>query len=102
MDFFQRQDNARRKTKWLMVYFVLATVLTILAVYLVFAVVSVTHSHGRRYDAVTNVSLWNPKLFFWVTAGTLLVVISGSLYKIAELSQGGALVASSLGGQPLD
>ncbi|MDB6026259.1 MAG: htpX 1 [Verrucomicrobiales bacterium] len=102
MDFFQRQDNARRKTKWLIGYFVLATALTILAVYAVFAVVSVSQSHSKRYAALGHDSLWNPKLFLWVTAGTLLVVIAGSLYKIAELSQGGALVASSLGGQPLD
>ncbi len=102
MDFFQRQDSARRKTKWLVLYFAAATLATILAVYVVFALVYTTHNQTKRYRHRADVTFWNPELFGWVTAGTLLVVIGGSLYKIAELSAGGALVASSLGGRPLD
>ena len=39
MDFLARQDQARRKTKWLVAYFVLAVVLLILAVYAIALVI---------------------------------------------------------------
>jgi hypothetical protein len=35
MDFFQRQDQARRKTKWLILYFSLAVISMIVMVYAV-------------------------------------------------------------------
>ena len=35
MDFFARQDQARRKTKWLVLYFILAVALLTIAVYFV-------------------------------------------------------------------
>lgn len=34
MDFFERQDKARRNTKWLVVYFLMAVVCIIASVYL--------------------------------------------------------------------
>jgi len=90
MDFFDRQDTARRNTKALVVYFALAVVTLVLAVY---AVVALGFLRGH---------FWQPQLFLWVTLGTLGVIIVGSTTKVAELSSGGTSVASMLGGQPVN
>jgi len=98
MDFFERQDKARHKTKWLVFYFVLAVVLTIGAIYLALAAIFL-HS---RYTPETLAWLWEPNLFLGVAVATLLIVAAGSLHKIVELRRGGGAVALSLGGFPLD
>ncbi len=46
-------------------------------------------------------SIWNPELFFGITAVTLCLVIFGSLYKTWQLSGGGASVAEMLGGRQI-
>jgi Zn-dependent protease with chaperone function len=46
--------------------------------------------------------IWNPGLFVLVTGGTLAVIAIGSLFKIAQLSAGGRVVAEELGGRLLD
>jgi Zn-dependent protease with chaperone function len=98
MDFFERQDKARHKTKWLVLYFVLAVALTIGAIYLALAAILL---HGR-YTPETLAWLWEPNLFWGVAGATLLIIAAGSLYKIIELRRGGAAVALSLGGIPLE
>ena len=81
MDFFERQDRARRNTKWLVLYFVAAVVCIILGIYLVFAGIFLRDDFTRAGPA----GLWHPQLFLGVTAGTCLVVLFGSLYKLSEL-----------------
>ncbi|MDR3403771.1 MAG: M48 family metallopeptidase [Chthoniobacter sp.] len=99
MDFFARQDQARRKTKWLVVYFALAVVSMTVMLYGVALLV-----HGgillklHNLDE-TSVSLWNPTLFFGVVCGTLAIIFIGSAYKTAALADGGSAVAESLGGR---
>ena len=95
MDFFERQDQARRSTKWLVLYFVLAVAGIMAAVYVVAAI-------ALFGDRPEGESLWNAELFAWVCLGTLTVVFFGSLFKIVELRQGGGAVAMMLGGIPLD
>jgi Zn-dependent protease with chaperone function len=90
MDFFERQDKARRNTKALVVYFAFAVLALVFAVYAAFAVI-----FGRGH-------FWQPQLFLWVTLGTLGVIVVGSLSKVAELSSGGGAVASMLGGEPVN
>ena len=110
MDFFERQEKARRNTKLLVVYFVTGVALLILVVYLVVATVfSATglrhrgrHSSYNNYDTqleVTRHSLWNPQLFLGVAIGTLAVIGIGSLFKTMELAQGGSAVSSMMGGR---
>src|SRR3989441_901129 len=104
MDFFERQDQARRNTKLLVVYFMAGVTLLILAVYLatllIFAGVSSRHHHF--YDEQPQLGLWNPPLFLGAAAGTLAVIILGSIFKTSELAQGGSAVATMLGGQLLN
>ena len=111
MDFFDRQDRARRQTRRLLVMFALSVVVIILSIYLVIAVaVSQTHAARTilrpdetdlRPMAVPHDSLWNPQLFAMVSLGTILVISVASLYKISELSAGGETVALMLGGRPI-
>jgi len=98
MDFFERQDKARRKTKLLVFYFVVAICLLILAAYAaVFAI------FGRKevYDSLgeSSFTLWQGDLFFWSALGTLTVIAIGSLVKIHELASGGSAVAQMLDGR---
>ena len=107
MDFFERQDRARRKTKLLVFYFSSAVVVLVAMVYLVALVLFAgvrSHHHGR-YEAnaeATPLTLWNPEVFLWSTLGVLAVVGLGSAYKISELSAGGSAVAELMGGRQLN
>lgn len=89
MDFFERQDRAQKRTKWLIVYFILAIIGIIATLQIVFALLL-----GRP--------LTDLETFGYVSGGVILVVVAGSLIKIAELSQGGRVVAAMLGGQPVN
>jgi Zn-dependent protease with chaperone function len=97
MDFFERQDRARRNTKLLVVYFILAVIFIIAAVYLVFAAIFL---RGKQQPD-TLLWLWHAKLFWGVTSTTLAIILGGTLYKMSEVSEGGAAVARILGGRPL-
>jgi Zn-dependent protease with chaperone function len=98
MDFFERQDKARRKTKLLVFYFIVAICLLILAsyaaVFAIFGRKEVIDSFGE-----SSFSLWQPDLFLWSTLGTLIVIGIGSAFKTAELSKGGSAVAQMLDGR---
>ncbi len=100
MDFFEHQDIARKKTKLLVVYFVIAVACIIASVYL--ASLLIFHGVGSQPQEggpPVELALWDPKLFLYVVSGTLGVVIIGSLYKTAALAKGGSAVAESLGGR---
>jgi Zn-dependent protease with chaperone function len=98
MDFFERQDKARRKTKLLVFYFIVAICLLILAsyaaVFAIFGKKEITDSLGE-----TSFTLWQSDLFLWSTLGTLVVIGIGSAFKTAELSKGGSAVAQMLDGR---
>jgi Zn-dependent protease with chaperone function len=104
MDFFERQDQARRNTKLLVLYFVLGVTMLIVAVYAavlgVFTGLSSRHHHG--YGQEVEVALWNPQLLLIAAAGTLAVIGLGSGFKTLELAQGGSSVATMLGGRLVD
>lgn len=100
MDFFERQERARRGTKWLVLYFGLGVASLILVIYaaalLLFGVAA---DHRPAYETPAGVSWWNVQLFSGVALGTLAVVVIGSLFKASELAQGGSAVALMLGGR---
>ncbi len=104
MDFFERQDQARRNTKLLVVYFILGVAMLIVAVYAamlgIFTGISSRHHHG--YYEQAQVVLWTPQLFLGAAVGTLAVIALGSVFKTLELAQGGSTVATMLGGRLVD
>src|SRR6266446_6990720 len=100
MDFFDRQDQARRNTKLVVVYFVGGVAMLIAAVYLVALLVftGVSSRHHPAFDDQPQVSLWNAQVFLGAAVGTLAVIVLGSLFKTAQLAQGDSAVATMLGG----
>ena len=106
MDFFQRQDIARKKTKWLVVYFVVAVVAMVVAIYLaalvIFSGVQL-HHQSRNYNysdaPPPTLNLWNPQLFLGVALGTIAIVLIGSSYKTMALAAGGSAVSEMMGGR---
>lgn len=100
MDFFERQEIARRNTRWLIVYFILAVLGTVLAVHFAITLALSFEQSDSRHAADYSL-LWNPQIFLSVFLGTLAVVTIGSTYKIAQLASGGSAVADMLGGRPI-
>ncbi|HXD01256.1 MAG TPA: M48 family metalloprotease, partial [Verrucomicrobiae bacterium] len=108
MDFFQRQESARKHTKLLEVYFVLAVISIVVMVYFVAVMVLNFHGHRTsfRYGDYQETTLgemwWNPKLFLEVSLGTIAFIFCGSAYKTMQLSGGGSVVAEMMGGRPVN
>lgn len=96
MDFFEHQDNARRKTVILTFYFILAVLFLIAGVYIALVVA------GLNFFSSSVTGFWNPSLFMWVAFTVIFIVFIGSAFKTAALSKGGASVAEMLGGVPVD
>src|SRR5271154_624238 len=99
MDFFERQDKARKKTKWLVIYFILAVAAMIVAIYvaslLIFSGVQL-HQH-RFNDEQPQFDLWNPQIFLAVALGTIAIILIGSSYKTMALATGGSAVSEMMG-----
>lgn len=109
MDFFERQDRARRNTRLLVVYFAGGVIMLIASVYaallLIFAGLG-PRRHFEYHDgdiirSRAQPSFWNPQLLLGAAAGTLTVIGVGSAFKTWELSRGGSVVATMLGGRPV-
>ena len=101
MDFFSAQDNARRNSKLLILWFVLAVVGIILSVYfvLVFAMGAGSEFQGTQ-QASARSSWWDAELFLYTAVGIGGLILAGSAYKVAALSRhGGAAIAEELGGR---
>lgn len=100
MNFFERQDQARRASRRLVFLFVLAVIAVVAAVdAVVFFVLSQAQAHSSGF--VQPLPQWMSDNTATVI-GTSLVVIGiialASLYKTVSLNGGGGVVARSLGG----
>ncbi|MBN8728212.1 MAG: M48 family metallopeptidase [Xanthomonadales bacterium] len=91
MNFFLHQERARRQTRRMLVLFALAVVVIVVATDFVLLLALA----GTAAFAVGPGGLALLSLF------VLLVIGSGSLYRIATLRGGGAAVARGLGGVPV-
>ena len=109
MDFFARQERARRTTALLVALFVLALVAIAVAVdRLVWLVLHGTDSwlmlaeFAVSPETAGGVRKLDPMLVHLSAAAiTVLVIGLGSLYKIVRLRRGGGVIAESLGGVPV-
>ena len=112
MDFFEEQAQARKRTWLLAVLFTIAvTGITAAGYFLSIFVYALFASDAEgfayvmgRYDDVARLtgSLWSPTVFLFSFVSTAVVIGLGSLYKIAQLRDGGAAVARSLGGRQVE
>ncbi|MFI4859370.1 MAG: M48 family metallopeptidase [Phycisphaerales bacterium JB063] len=108
-DFFEQQHVARKKTGRLILLMVLAMVGIVLVTYPIIAIALMfitgagSESQSVQGQPTQGLGFWNIEVFALVTIGTLAVTTLSSLYKVAALkSGGGGMVASSLGGVPVD
>ena len=85
MDFFEAQDEARKKTKWLVLWFVLAVIGVVVAVDLL--AIALYDGPNQIYIVITAS----------VLTGGIMLAASG--YKTTQLSAGGSVVAEDLGGR---
>ena len=90
MDFYARQENARRTTRWLLLAFLISVALVVLAV-----------------DAIVYVSVSGPRhpqggVLVFTTVVVLAIICGASLFKTLSLRNGGGVVARSVGGTRVD
>ncbi len=98
MNFFQSQDQARKQTLLLVVFFALAVVsLVVLTNLLVMFLFGYIDSQGLNSTAPVLKFDW--QVFLSVGALVIAVILLGSLYKISTLSKGGNAVAEMLDGK---
>ena len=87
MDFFERQDQARRHTKLLGLYFAAAVLSFVIVINIAAALI------------LGAFAIWpKPELLLWITLATLAVILAGSIFKTLQLASGGSAVAELLGG----
>ena len=85
MDFFEAQDQARRRTKWLVLWFILAMLGVVAAVNLL---IFIFFGDGGGVGIMIPASV-----------GTAGIILAASGFKSMQLSSGGAVVAQDLGGR---
>ncbi|MEO5623106.1 MAG: M48 family metallopeptidase [Dokdonella sp.] len=91
MNFFAHQDEARRQTRKMLLLFALAVVSIVAAIDFVLLI-------ALGGDARHGMS---PAGLFAISLLVIVVIGCGSLYRIATLRGGGAVVARQLGGVPV-
>jgi Zn-dependent protease with chaperone function len=92
VDFYARQEAARRTTRWLLLAFLVCVALVVLTVdAIVFALFSASDAGGPSAGVLV-----------FTTIVVLAIICGASLFKTLTLRAGGAVVARSLGGIRVD
>lgn len=100
MDFFQHQDDARRQTGRMVFLFLLSVVIIIASLNAIFAgfyLYGINKAPGSLSSLSAQIGAVPLKLWITVTGITLAVIVTGSLYRIYQLSGGGQVVAKMMG-----
>ncbi|MFC5051217.1 M48 family metallopeptidase [Rubritalea spongiae] len=106
MNFYEAQDDARRRTKLLVFYFIVALIGVVLAIYAILGLyfmsqtVSYVDSSGARI--VEQGEFWDLERFATIAILTTGVILAGNLFKSFQLSAGGEVVARDMGGRQVD
>lgn len=98
MDFFEHQHIARKKTRLLVFYFVMA-VLLIIAV--LNTVIFQILNNSKQYH-FTLQQWFTSDWFIMVTLGTLGIIVVGSLLRGMQISGGGKSVAKMVNARPIE
>ena len=104
MDFYAAQDQARRNSRWLVVWFLLAVILLIGITNVIVAMFVFVIGTGGTAMAAPDaarafLSAFNLETFGFVCLGVLGTIFVVILFKWAQLSAGGKAVAERLGGE---
>ena len=100
--FFENQKSARKKTLLLLFLYGLAVVCIIFGIYFgILFLLSLSTSQITSADLVQggNHYSYHAGLFLTVSGFVIIFIFFGSMYKIWQLSKGGAIVAQMLGGR---
>jgi len=95
MDFFEQQDKARGLSGYLFLLFGFAVICIIISI---FCLASIAVGFERDLAALA----WTFELAVISTIGTVIAVFIASCVRISWLSQGGKVVAESMGGKRLN
>jgi len=104
MNFFEQQDRAQRRTRWLLFLFglaVLAIVLVMNAIVLVVFGQAEPAAAGEPW-LTREFLASNVAVMVWTTVLTVGLIGLGSLYRTLGLRDGGGAVARELGGTRVD
>jgi len=99
MNFFEAQDSARRSTTVLVLLFILAIAcLLVLSNYIVFIYMYLVEYSELAFSVAQLKLVFDVELSIMLSSAILLFICLGSLYKLAQLSSGGSVIAQHLGG----
>ena len=104
MDFFEHQAAARRKTKLLIFYFLCAVVLIVVALNLaLWALFNLSGGFtGVNQGQGISLSQWfGESWFYYITFGSIALIVLGSLYRWISLGDGGKSVARMVNGREI-
>lgn len=101
MDFFARQDQARRNTGLLIVYFFVAVALIILAVNAV-VYFFIAYFAEAQVSSVPVESRLPNSAWWYISLLTLMLIASGSLFRFVALARGGTSVAQMVNAREVD
>lgn len=101
MNFFARQDEARRASRRLVVLFGLAVLAVVAAVdFVVFMLMRQAEARTLGYvPPLTDWLAMHPRVVVGTTLAVLAIIAIASFYKTMVLGGGGGVVARSLGGE---
>ncbi|NOX28030.1 MAG: M48 family metallopeptidase [Gammaproteobacteria bacterium] len=102
MNFFEQQDQARKKTGQLVTLFVIAVILIIALTTLVVASSLWGLSIWGKIGASTSIADYLDWVLLFKTALVVITLVGGAvLYKRIQLGKGGYTIAERLGGVPI-
>lgn len=109
MNFFEHQDAAKKKTS-LLILLLMAAVASLIFI-TVLALASILFFTGNHATSIHVIDAYNTsfldhlgiiftsEITLYIALGVIFVVGGASLFKLAQVSKGGAMVATSLGGR---
>lgn len=102
MNFFEHQEKARKATAWLALVYALFVAAIVLCVHLVVSVAVFAmredDAGGEAAGELAGVVL-DPEVLLWSVGITSAIILFATLYKMAQLRQGGSAVAQAMGGR---
>ncbi|MFB9886685.1 M48 family metallopeptidase [Balneatrix alpica] len=100
MHFFNWQQDAQRRTRWLLILLGLAILLLATGLYLLLSL-ALLWQQELPLQLNALLALWHWPHYALTLASVAALVLLGSLYKHWELGAGGSALASKLGGRPV-
>ena len=109
-NFFERQAQARSSCQKLVVLFIAAVFLIIVALYFAFRLIWAIYLFTESFSTnavkahyysgkIHTFTFWDPALFIFIAAIVTLFILIASLMKMSTLQKGGGTVAEMLGGR---